>query len=54
MNIEKGKLQHQNRGIKAIFGDLFSLNGTMKEQAPPFKVLTALVSYNHAVDLISR
>jgi hypothetical protein len=24
----------------------------MKEQAPPFKVSTALVSYNHAVDLI--
>jgi hypothetical protein len=54
MNIEKGKLRHQNRDIKAIFGDLFSLNGTMKERAPPFKVSTALVSYNHAVDLIGR
>jgi hypothetical protein len=54
MNFKKGKLRHQNREIKAIFGDLFSLHGTMNEQVPPFKVSTAFVSYNHAVDLIGR
>lgn len=54
MTFKKGKLRHQNREIKAIFGDLFSLNGIMNEQAPPFKVSTALVSYNHAVDFIDR
>jgi hypothetical protein len=57
MNSEKGKLRHQKREIKAIFGThdlLFSFNGTIKKQAPLFNVSTALMSYNNAIDLIGR
>jgi hypothetical protein len=57
MNSEKGKLRHQNREVKAIFGTrdlLFSFNGTIKEKAPPFNMSTALISYNNAADLMGR
>lgn len=57
MNSEKGKLRHQNREIKAIFGTrdlLFSFNGTIKEQAPPFNVSVQFPVCGDQLPLVCR